>query len=52
MITCTGVIKCLSMDVEWSGYAQVYVPYYSSVVVETTIVWVYMFDLIVPNTSG
>ena len=41
IITCTGVIKCLNMDVEWSGYAQVYVQYYSSVVVEITFVWVY-----------
>ena len=29
------------MDVMWSGYAQVYVQYYSSVVVETMFVWVY-----------
>ena len=29
------------MDVVWFGYAQVYVQYYSSVVVETTFVWVY-----------
>ena len=29
------------MDVVWSRYVQVYVQYYSSVVVETTFVWVY-----------
>ena len=29
------------MDVVWSVYAQVYVQYYSSVVVETTFVGVY-----------
>ena len=29
------------MDVVWSGYAQVYVQYYSSGVVKTTFIWVY-----------
>ena len=30
------------MDVVWSGYAQVYVQYYSSVVVETTFMYGYI----------
>ena len=29
------------MDVVWSGYAQVYVQYYSGVDVQITFVWVY-----------
>ena len=41
MIACTGVLKCLHIDVVWSVYAQVYVQYYSSAVVETTFVGVY-----------
>ena len=41
MITCSSVIKCLNMDVVWSGYAQVCVQY-STVVLLWTFVWLCM----------